>query len=265
MVIVGERLNSSSLSIARALRQRDTELIQAEARRQVAAGAHYLSVNAATLVGEEVEHLLWLVETVQAAVDCPLCLDSPDPTAMAAAIGRHRGRALVNSITGERDKYDRLLPLLAEHRPRVVALCLDDSGTPPMAQGRADIAGRLIEGLTGQGLALEDIFIDPLVYPIGVDGAAAQVVLDTLELVVNRYPGVNTICGVSNVSFGLPARRLLHCVFTVMAMTRGLSAAILDPCDQRLMAAIVAAEALLGKDSYCTGYIAAQRQGQLEA
>lgn len=264
MLIVGERLNSSRASVARALRQRDAAFVQDEARKQVAAGASYLSVNAAALLGEETGHLLWLVDTVQAAVDCPLCLDSPDPSAIAAAVARHQGRTLLNSITGEKHKYDRLLPLIAEHKPRVVALCLDDAGTPATAQGRADIASRLIEGLTGQGLALEDIFIDPLVYPISVDGNAAQVVLDALELIAERYPGVNTICGLSNVSFGLPARHLLRRTFLAMAMSRGLSAAILDPCEEGIMSAIVAAEALLGKDSYCGGYIAAHRQGKLD-
>ena len=263
MIIVGERINSSRGPIARALEARDAAFIQREAALQVAAGAHYVDVNAGARVKDEAACLEWLVRVVQQAVDKPLCLDTPDPGALAVALEQHRGKALVNSITAERERYQAVLPLVKEYRCSVIALCLSDAGMPGTAEEGVAIAGRLVDNLTAQGIPLDDIYIDPLVRPISVNYKSASIALETIGQVMARYPGVHTICGLSNVSFGLPGRRLVNRAFAVLARQRGLDAAILDPSDRELMACLVAAEALLGADEYCMNYIRAYRVGKL--
>lgn len=263
MLIVGERINSSRTGIARAIEERDSSFIQEEAIKQVQASATHIDVNAGALANKEAECLAWLVQTVQDAVDRPLCIDSPDTYAMRAALSQHRGKAILNSISARKERYQGILPLLKEYGCGVVALCQDDSGIPSTMQEKLDIVSRLIEGLTSEGIALKDIYIDPAIEPISVSPKSALVVLETVERVMANYPGVHTICGLSNISFGLPSRKQLNQTFMVMLMTRGLDSVILDPCDQRLMANVLAADALLGKDEYCLNYIDAHRKGKL--
>ena len=263
MIIIGERINSSRREIARAIRDRDAKFIQQEAMLQAKSGANYIDVNAGTFGEKEIECLQWLVSTVQEAIDKPLCIDSPNPKALAAALKLHRGKAIINSITGETARFNSTIPLVRERQCGVVTLCLDDSGMPDTAEGKLDVAIRLIESLTSEGVALEDIFVDPLVHPISVDFKNGEVVLDAIGLIRERYPEVHITCGISNVSFGLPLRKRLNQVFAILTMQKGLDAAIIDPLDRALMSSITATEALLGKDEYCMRYIAAYRQGNL--
>lgn len=265
MMIVGERINSSRQGIAQAIANRDGDFICREAVIQAEAGADYIEVNAGVFGEKEVEYLEWLVLTVQHAVDKPLSIDSPSLEAVAAALRWHRGKALVNSITAERRRCEALLPLIKSSGCKVVALCMDDSGMPATGEGKISIACRLIGDLTAGGVALDDIYIDPLVHPISVDSSHGMVVLDVIEQVKKRYAGVHTICGVSNISFGLPGRRWLNQAFLVLAMGGGLDAAIVDPCDRRLMSAITAVEALLGRDEFCARFLKAYRGGKLDA
>lgn len=264
MLIVGERINSSRAKIARAIEEKDVSFIQKEATIQVEAGAAYIDVNAGSLVEKEDEHLEWLVETVQQATTKPLCIDTVNPSALAAALKLCQKEAMVNSITGQKERYEAFLPLIKEYNCSVVTLCMDDSGAPHTIEGKVSVASRIIDDLTAKGVNLDSIYIDPLVYPIGVDFNSAVVVLDTIEQIRKKYPGVRTICGASNISFGLPLRKQINRIFTVMALLKGLDAAIIDPCDRQLMANIIIANTLLGKDEYCMNYINAYREGKLE-
>lgn len=264
MLIVGERINTSRKAIEPAVRARDVEFIQNEARNQVASGATYVDVNAGTLVSEEPEALAWLVQTVQAVVDVPLCIDSPNPIAIEAALKVHKGRAMVNSITAERERYSAIVPLVKEYGCKIVALCMDDSGMPETGEQRFEIARKLVEDLARDGVEEERIYIDPLVRPVSTGADFGVIVLDTIRRVTTELDGVHTICGLSNISFGLPTRKLLNRTFLVMAMTAGLDAAILDPTDREIMALVIASEALLGKDDFCMNYITAQREGKLD-
>jgi 5-methyltetrahydrofolate--homocysteine methyltransferase len=178
-----------------------------------------------------------------------LSLDTPNPEAMAEGLRLHRGRALVNSLSGESKRIQALLPLIREYRPRVIALCLDDDGLPKTSDKEVEIAERLADLLSKQGLAQEDIFIDPLVRPIGVDENAANLFLESLEKIKRRMPTVKTIAGISNVSYGMPGRRALNRAFLILALERGLDAAILDPLDKELLAGLHSAGTLLGRDS----------------
>jgi 5-methyltetrahydrofolate--homocysteine methyltransferase len=263
MLIVGERINSTRERIARAIEEKDSPFIQDEARKQAEAGADYIDVNAGAFFDKEREYLPWLVKTVQEAVARPLCLDSANPEALKSALKAHRGKALVNSITAESARYGAVLPLLKEYDAGVIALCMDSSGIPPAAEGRFEVARKLIEGLMGEGIPSADIFVDPVVQPISVEATAGQVALQAIRWIREHHPQVHIICGLSNVSFGLPRRSLLNQTFAAMAVQAGIDAAILDPCDKTLMAHIVAAQALEGQDPYCQNYIGAYRRGRL--
>jgi 5-methyltetrahydrofolate--homocysteine methyltransferase len=264
VIVVGERLNSTRPAIQQALEARDEAALLGEARRQVDAGADYLDVNTATLLEGEEACMAWLVTRIQEALPGTLlAVDSPSATALGAGLAAHRGRALLNSITAERDRLDAVLPLVREHRPRVIALTLDDEGLQRDAEARFAIGARLVDLLTGAGVAPGDIFVDPLVFPVSAEGDAALVALGIMDRLKAAYPGVHAICGVSNVSHGLPLRRQVNQTFMVMAMARGLDAAIIDPLDPRMMVNILTARLLLGEDPGCRAYLAAYRQGRL--
>lgn len=263
MLVVGERINTSRKPIAELVARRDTEAVVREAALQREAGADYVDVNAGTFLTEEPEMLRWLVTTIQEAVSTPMCIDSPNPVAVRSALQVHRGRALLNSITGEKSRYEQLLPLVREYGCGVVALCLDDAGMPASAQDAVDKGTRLVESLLEAGVPAGDIYVDPLVRPVSTDSCAGVAVVEAIRVIKERYPGVHTICGLSNVSFGLPQRRLLNQAFLVATMTAGLDAVILDPLDARLMALLRAAEAVLGRDGYCARYLRAFREGRL--
>ena len=263
MLIVGERINASRKAVRAALEQMDAGTIQAEAAAQAQAGAHYIDVNGGTFPGREPELLAWLVDTVQQATDRPLCLDSSDPAALAAALRRvQRPAPMLNSITLEGARFERMLPLAREFRTKVVALCQGER-VATTAQQKVDTASRLVERLAGAGVALDDIYVDPLVFPLATDTGAGTAALEAFREIALRFPGVHTICGLTNVSHGLPARKLINRAFLVSALGAGLDAAILDPTDRELMAALHAAQAVLGRDEYCLGYLKAFRAGKL--
>jgi 5-methyltetrahydrofolate--homocysteine methyltransferase len=264
MLIVGERINSTRTPIQSAMARRDGEFLVSEARRQWEAGARYLDINTATMLDAEVACLTWLVQLIQEAVpESHLAIDSPDAQALRAGLEAHRGRAMLNSITGERKRIEEVLPLIREFRPRVIALTMDDDGLHRDAEKRFAIGAALIDLLTRDGVALDDIFVDPLVFPVSAEPDAGTIALDIMERLRDAFPGVHTICGLSNVSYGMPLRKQVNQVYMVMAMTRGLDAVIVDPLDQRMMANILTARMLLGGDPVCKGYLAAYREGRL--
>jgi 5-methyltetrahydrofolate--homocysteine methyltransferase len=264
MLVVGERINSSRKGIGVAIRDRDAAFIAKEARDQVDAGAHVIDVNTATLMDEEVESLMWAVQLIQDSVHVPICMDSPNPTAMAEALPFCREKAMLNSITAETGRYATLISLIQEYKPNVVGLCMDDRGMPDTGEDRIRIASDLIEKLTSDGVPMGDIYIDPVVTPVSTDTRYGMAVLDAIEAIMKEFPGVHTICGLSNVSYGLPNRRQVNQMFLVMAMTKGLDAVILDPCDKRIMANLITTTTLLGKDQFCMDYLKAFRQGKFE-
>lgn len=264
MIIVGEKINSSVKSVTKAVEAGDSEFIVRLARQQADAGAQFIDVNAGTFVDKEVRLLPWLVETVQAAVDLPLCLDSPDPEALSSAMEVHRGEPMINSISLEEDRFRDLLPVVTSRPCKVVALCMAKTSMPTTSEERLAVATELIEKLTGEGIPLEKIFVDPLIQPISVDQTMGLAALGAISGVMERFPGVHTICGLSNISYGLPVRRLINRNFLTLALTHGLTAAILDPTDRRLMANLLATEMLLGRDEYCEDFIEAYQKGLIE-
>ena len=263
MFIIGELINSTRKRIREAVLARDAAYIQDVAIKQREAGAHRLDVNGG-VAGQETECLTWLVNVVQEAVDLPLCLDSSDAGALRAALPLVKGQPMINSITGEAERFEAVLPLLKEYKAKVIALSMDASGPPSGVEDRVATGCRLVDKLTAEGIALDDIYVDPCVMPVSTGPQHGRSVAEAIGQITSRYPGVHTSVGLSNVSFGLPVRKLLNQTFMVLLLSRGLDAAIIDPCDRQLMANIAAAEALLGRDEYCVEYLTAFRAGKLE-
>ena len=263
MIIVGEKINTSRRSIEDAVSRRDAEFIIKVAREQAEAGAHYIDVNAGTFLDRETECLCWLVDTVQSSVDLPLCLDSPNPAALSEAIERHKGDPMVNSISLEKDRLDSLLPVVSSRPCHVIALCMAQTSMPTTVEDRVKVGSELIGKLTDAGIPLERVYVDPLVQPVSVDTQMGNAALGAIRRIMEEFPGVNTICGLSNVSFGLPERHLLNRHFLALCMASGLSAAILDPTDARLMTTLVTVEMLLGRDEFCEHFIDAYQNGRI--
>jgi cobalamin-dependent methionine synthase I len=264
MLIVGERINTSRKPIAEATERRDAAFILQEARQQVEAGAHVLDVNAGTFAERERENLKWLVETLQSGADTDLCIDSSNPDLIAELLQDDGRITMVNSITAEKEKFAAMLPLIKEFGCRTVALGMDDEGIAAEFDKKLKITRHLLDSLLTEGIPAEHIYTDPLVMAISTGENGGSITLKLIEEIRKNYPDVHIICGLSNVSFGLPVRPLLNRTFLAMAMTAGLDAVLLDPLDRRMMSTVVAANTLLGKDKSCKNYLAAYRKKKLE-
>jgi cobalamin-dependent methionine synthase I len=264
MLIIAERINSSRKAIAEAVANRDRAFIQAEAKAQASAGANYIDVNAGTFVGEEAAKLKWIVEAVQEATELPLSIDSPDPEVIKAVMPLLKRMPMINSITLEQSRLEGVLPLVVEHRTKVIALCQAEQMMAETAEQKVELAGQLVERLADAGVPRDDIYIDPLVYPLSTNPQSAAATLDAIGEIMKRFPGVHTVCGLTNVSYGLPARKLVNRAFLAAAIAHGLDSAIIDPTDKLLFAMLKAATLVAGKDDYCMDYICAFREGRVE-
>jgi 5-methyltetrahydrofolate--homocysteine methyltransferase len=259
MIIVGELINASRKAIKAAIESQDADIIKQIAIDQIKAGAHYIDVNAGVFVGKEPEYLKWLVETVQSVVDTPCCIDSPDPKAIKTALTVHKRTAMINSISLEKERYEALLPIVAGTDLKVVALCMGDDGMPESSDDRLKIADKLVNGLLQKNVAIENIYVDPLVQPVSTNKMFGVEFLNAIEQIVTNFKGIHTVCGLSNISFGLPHRSFLNQTFMSMAIAKGLDGAIVNPLDKKMMGNIIAAETLAGRDDYCMEYLKAYR------
>ncbi len=261
MLIIGELINASREVIGAAIETQNTEVIEKVAADQAGAGADYIDVNAGVFPGKEAGYLKWLVETVQSVTDKPCALDSPDPAVIEAGMAVHRGTPMINSISLEKNRYDNLLPIVAGTDCKVIALCMSDAGMPETVDERMRIADVLVNGLIQNDVKVENIWVDPLVQPVSVNNAFGVAFIRSVEEIMTRFEGIHTACGLSNISYGLPSRKLLNQTFMVMAIAAGLDGAIVNPLDKAMMAGIIAAETLAGKDDFCMNYIAAYHKG----
>jgi len=263
MIIVAEKINTSRKRIEEAVLSRDDAFIIQVAREQAEAGAHFIDVNAGTFVEQETDYLCWLVETIQSEIDLPLSLDSPNPKALSEAMKLCRREPMVNSISLEEDRFKSLLPVILSHPCHVVALCMAQTSMPTSVEERVEVGAELVERLTSAGIPIEKIYVDPLIQPISVDTNMALAALGAIKKIMENFTGVNTICGLSNISFGLPERRIINRNFLTLCIYSGLSAVILDPTDKQLMTALLATEMLIGRDEYCQNYIEAYQNNRL--
>ncbi|NLJ41574.1 MAG: dihydropteroate synthase [Clostridiales bacterium] len=260
MLVIGEKLNTSRAEVEKAAKARDTLTIQSIAKTQEAAGAHYIDINCGTFLEEEPETLAWMTQVVQEAIKKPLCIDSPNPEAIKAALKINKGRKpIINSITAQKNRYKDILPLVTGFGASVIALCMDDEGIPETIDGRVSVAIKLVNNLTRDGVPIEDILIDPMIQPLATCQSAGFMALKTLASIKCEIPGVRTVCGLSNISFGLPQRQSINNAFLVLAIKAGLDAAIMDPLSPGIMTIMHAAELISGEDEYCGKYIQAIR------
>jgi 5-methyltetrahydrofolate--homocysteine methyltransferase len=265
MLIIGELINSSRKAVAEAIENKDAEAIRKIAKDQDNAGADYIDVNAGTFVGKEAQYMKWLIQNVQEVTDKPCTIDSPDPEVIETALELHKGTPMINSISLEKERYDKILPIISGTQIKVIALCMSDDGMPHSMDDRLKIADKLVNGLIKNNVAMENIFVDPLVQPVSVNKDFGTEFLNSVEKIMDNFKGIHTACGLSNISYGMPERKFLNRTFMTMAITRGLDSAIINPLDKKMMAAIVGAEALAGKDDFCMNYLKSFRAGMLSS
>ena len=264
MLLIGERINSSRKQIAQAILSHNSDFIQNEAIAQVDAGADYLDVNAGSFIGEEEKHLRWLIEVIQEATDCLICIDSPNPEVIKSVLPLAKIVPMINSTTLEPDRLVSILPLVVEYKCKVIALCQTQDSIAETTEDKVNLAGQLVEKVTASGVPLDDLYIDPLVYPLATSINSALATLDAIEQIMKKFRGVHTTCGLTNISYGLPNRRLINRTFLVAAIGRGLDSAIIDPTDKMLYGSLKAAFMVMGKDEFCIEYVSAYREGRLE-
>jgi 5-methyltetrahydrofolate corrinoid/iron sulfur protein methyltransferase len=264
MKIIGEKINGTRAQVKQAIAERNAEFIQTLARKQVEGGAHWLDVNAGTAPEREPDDLGWLVNLVQDVVEVPLCLDSANPNALRVAMQQVKKTPMINSISGETNRLDGILPIVAEFGCEVIALCMDDKGIPATANARIDVIGKVFAETRRMGVPDEKVYVDPLAMTIATNTEAGRITFDTMRAIRAEFPQAHISCGLSNVSFGLPVRALINRTFLVLALNAGMDAAIIDPNDRELQSAMRATDLLLGRDKHCLGYTRAYRAGLLE-
>jgi 5-methyltetrahydrofolate--homocysteine methyltransferase len=264
MLIVAERINATRKAIREALEKKDHQFFIQEAQKQEKAGAAFIDVNAGIEATKEVDDLKWLVEVIQDEISIPLCLDSANDLALEEALKvYHKKEVMINSFTAEGNRIQALLPIVKKYNTLVVGLAMGEGGIPQSVEDRMKLVDILMNAVDTYDIPHEHLFIDPLVVPIGTDQNQGKLFLESLQAIPKKYPGVRTICGLSNISFGMPNRRLINRAFLALSIGYGLHAAIIDPLDEKLMGILYASETLMGNDEFCMNYLSAFRSGCL--
>ena len=263
-VVIGERINPTGRkALAAEMAAGNFDSVVADAIAQVEAGAQMLDVNAGIPLADEPRILAHTVQLVQSIVDAPLSIDSAVVEALEAGLAVYRGKALVNSVTGEDEQMERVLPLVARHGAAVVAITNDETGISEDPDVRFEVARKIVSRAEDHGIPREDVVVDPLVMPIGAMGTAGRQVFRLLGRLRDELR-VNTTCGASNVSFGLPNRTGLNAAFLPMAISSGLTSAITSPLHAEMLQAIRAADVMMGNDPHCAAWIARNGDGSAQ-
>ena len=260
-VMIGERINPTGRrKLAEEMAAGDFSTVVADALAQVEAGAQMLDVNAGIPLADEPAILAKVVELVQSITEVPLCIDSSIVEALEAGLAVYRGKALVNSVTGEEEQLERVLPLVARHGAAVVAISNDETGISEDPDVRFEVARRIVQRAADHGISSADVVVDPLVMPIGAMATAGRQVFHLVGRLREEL-GVNTTCGASNIAFGLPSRHALSAAFLTMAATAGMTSAITNVLSEDVRRAVAAADVLLGHDRDCMTWIGRYREG----
>ncbi|NWG04078.1 MAG: dihydropteroate synthase [Syntrophaceae bacterium] len=265
MLIIGEKINTSIKDVKEAVLVRNESLIENLAQNQKLGGADYLEVNSGLRVSpeEEAADLEWMVPLIQRATGLPLCIDTAHGLVLERALRLHHGKAIINSISGDIDRWKEILPVAKQFGCDLIALPSDRKGIPSTVTERIKVAERIIEGVAKEGIVASRLYFDPLVLPISSNTQNGLLFINTLKEIKRLFPEVRTVSGLSNISFGLPKRTLINQSFLVLSLEAGLDAAILNPMDKNLMALVHSTEAFLNKDPFCLRYIEAFRNGKL--
>ena len=261
--IIGERINTSRKKVQEAVAQRNAQYIIDDVKQQQAMGATYIDVNAGARIGHETEDMKWLLSVIQPEVTLPLTLDSPDPAVLEMAFEIVEQTPMINSISLEQERFDAMMPFLTGKNCKVIALCMDDTGMPASSDDISGRAATLIKELNGAGIKTADIYVDPLVQPISTDSGKGMMVLDAVRAIKAEYPEVHITGGLSNISDGLPQRKIINRTFVVLMMDAGMDSAIIDPLDNQIMSSIKTADMLLGHDNFCMEYLKGVRAGTI--
>ena len=260
MIIIGEKINATRKAIAQALADKNQQHIIATATEQAAAGAQYLDVNGGDpRPGQEAANMAWLIDLVQGNTDAGVAVDSANPEAVRVGLSMAKNKPILNSISLETERLEAMLPIVAEFDCMVVALLMSDDGTPGGVDDRLARAEALIAKLTEAGKAIDEIIVDPCFLPVSTDTACGRQVVDAIAAIRARWPEVHIGGGCSNISFGLPRRKLINFALLSQAIYAGMDTAIIDPCIPGIMETIAAAEAVAGRDEFCMNYVTKMR------
>ena len=262
MIIIGEKLNGFIPSVGKAIRERDEAFLTDLAIRQEQAGADYLDVCAAVDADVEAETLLWLAQLAENASSLPLCIDSPNPAVLAEVLPHCKRAGIVNSVSMESGKIETIFPLIANTDWKVIALTCTNSGVPEHAEGRLALFEQILAAAKTYGIAENRLLIDPIVHTLSTDENALSTFATCAKEIRARAKDVRVVSGLSNISFGLPARSVINHAFLVLAIQSGMNAAIMDVLDREMVGLLHATNALLGEDEYCMDYITAFREGR---
>ena len=264
-VIIGERINPTGRKVLAAeMKDGRMDRVRLDAIAQAAAGAHMLDVNAGIPAADEPALLVAAIRAVSEVSDLPICIDSSVLEALEAGLAAYEGKALVNSVTAEDERMERILPLVKKHGAAVIAMANDETGISMIPSERVAIARRIVERAADHGIPPEDVIIDPIAMTVAADPTCGLVTLETMRLIREEL-GNNMTCGASNVSFGLPDRATVNAAFLPLAMHAGLTCAITNPLVAEVKRAVLAGDLLLGHDEYAMRWIAAFRAGQAAA
>lgn len=264
MIVIAEKINGTLPSVKEIIQNRQQEKLLDLAKEQAAAGASYIDVNVGTGIGsrkDEIQAMKWAVETIQHEVETPLSIDSADPAVLESGLkSRNRRPSLINSAKAEQESLDEVIPLANVYNAPLIALAMDESGIPKTVDDRLKAAEKVVSACEIFGVPIEDVFFDLLVMPISTDVKQGLKTLAAITEVKKQFPGCKTVLGISNVSYGLPARGRLNAAFLCMAVYAGLDAAIIDPLDDEISATVKTAEVLVGRDRHCRKYLRAFRK-----
>lgn len=258
--IIGERINPTGRKIlAEEMKSGDFSRVEADALAQVSSGAHMLDVNAGIPLADEPALLARAIKLVQSVTDVPLSIDSSIVGALEAGLDVYQGKALVNSVTGEDERMESVLPLIAKYGAAVVAICNDETGISENPDVRFEVARTIVNRASDYGIGPEDVVIDPLVMPIGAIGQAGRQVFQLVRRIREELK-CNTTCGASNISFGLPNRNGINGAFLCMAIGAGMTSAITNPLHAEVLQAVMAADVVNGRDQHCQRWIRRYRE-----
>ncbi|MCL2878688.1 MAG: methyltetrahydrofolate cobalamin methyltransferase [Treponema sp.] len=261
MIIIGEKLNGSIPSMAKAIAEKNETYIRDLAVKQSKAGAQFLDVCASVPETEEVGVLKWLIGLVQDACETPICIDSPSPKSCVQAIQFCKRPGLINSVSGEGRKIDTIFPVIADTKWECIALLSDDKGIPRTVERRLEVFQNIMAKAAEYKIPVERLHVDPLIEMLGASEDGIAKVTATIAEVKKRQPHIHVTGGASNISYNLPARKFINRAFIILAMNAGMDSAIIDPLNNDMMGLLYATEALLGKDEMCLEYISAFREG----
>jgi 5-methyltetrahydrofolate--homocysteine methyltransferase len=261
-VVIGERINPTGRRVLAAeMKDGVMDRVKADALAQVAAGAHMLDVNAGIPALDEAALLVAAIKAVVEVTDAPLCLDSSIVEALEAGLAAYPGKALVNSVTAEDERLERILPLVKKHGAAVIGMANDETGITMVPEERLALARKIVERAADHGIPAEDVVIDPIAMTVAADPLSGRITLETMRL-IRDHLGNNLVCGASNVSFGLPDRPTVNAAFLPLAMDAGLTCAITNPLIPEVRRAVLAGDLLLGHDEYASRWIRSFRAEQ---